>query len=45
MKDAKSGAEDGDKHKTASEGLKRKVAMLEEELEQAEKDLKETREK
>lgn len=41
----KAAAADGDSHKTTGENLTRKVTMLEEELEQAEKDLKETHEK
>ncbi len=45
LKEMKTGAEDGETYKTASEGLNRKITMLEEELERAEKDLKEAHEK
>jgi hypothetical protein len=41
----KSRADEGETHKTTGENLSRKVAMLEEELERTEKELKETHEK
>lgn len=41
----KNAAEEGDTHKTTGENLARKVQLLEEELDKAEKDLRETTEK
>jgi predicted RNase H-like nuclease (RuvC/YqgF family) len=45
LKDYKTQAAESESHRTTGENLTRKVQMLEEELEQAEKDLKETHEK
>lgn len=45
MKDLKTAADEGDNHRTTGENLARKVQLLEEELDKAEKDLKETTEK
>ena len=45
VKDLKSAADEGDNHRTTGENLARKVQLLEEELDKAEKDLKETTEK
>lgn len=43
--DAKSAKEEGEQSKTANEGLLRKIQLLEEELDAAEKNAKETTEK
>jgi hypothetical protein len=45
VKELKSSTEEGDAHRTAGENLTRKVQLLEEELDKAEKDLRETTEK
>src|SRR3954471_7191751 len=45
LKEYKTAAAESETHRTTGENLTRKVQMLEEELEQAEKDLKETHEK
>jgi tropomyosin len=45
IKQLKSASEEGETHRTTGENLARKVQLLEEELDKAEKDLKETTEK
>nr|XP_018259122.1 actin lateral binding protein [Kwoniella dejecticola CBS 10117]OBR81280.1 actin lateral binding protein [Kwoniella dejecticola CBS 10117] len=45
IKELKSASVEGETHKTTGENLARKVQLLEEELDKAEKDLKETTEK
>lgn len=45
MSESKAAAADGEHNKTTNEGLLRKVQLLEEELDAAEKNVKETMEK
>jgi tropomyosin len=45
IKELKSASDEGESHRTTGENLARKVQLLEEELDKAEKDLKETTEK
>jgi len=45
VRELKSAADEGDTHRTTGENLARKVQLLEEELDKAEKDLRETTEK
>jgi tropomyosin len=45
IKELKTASAEGESHKTTGENLTRKVQLLEEELDKAEKDLKETTEK